>query len=169
MNISVAGLTFLFVFPFLLGALPLPEVKAAPLPVGHSGYNQPPKEILDVMHAAPLPSPLVSPTHDKILLVAMEDYPSIERVATPFLRLAGVRVEPGNHSKHDTPGGYGIPACARSFTLVKVEDGAQKEISTAKLKCADQPQWSSDGNISSLKIAQRPRWIYGSVTQKRVL
>ena len=74
------------------------------------GYDKPPQNILDVMLAPPPPRPLVSPTHDTILLVSTQQYPSIARVATPFLRLAGVRVEPKNHSKHDTPGGYGITA-----------------------------------------------------------
>jgi hypothetical protein len=59
-----------------------------------SGYNQPPKNILDVMHAPPLPAPSMSPAKDAILLVTFQDYPSIARVATPFLRLAGTRVEP---------------------------------------------------------------------------
>ena len=63
-----------------------------------SGYNQPPKNILDVMHAPSPPVPRVSPTQDAILLVSWQDYPSIARGSTPFLRLAGVRVEPKNHS-----------------------------------------------------------------------
>ncbi|MGZ3775650.1 MAG: alpha/beta hydrolase family protein [Pseudobdellovibrionaceae bacterium] len=110
-----------------------------------SEYNQPPKEILDVMQAPSSPFPMMSPTLDRLMLVAMQDYPSIDRVAEPFLRLAGVRIEPKNHSKHDTPGGYGIPACARSFTLVKVADGSEKNIDFAKISCADWPRWSSDG------------------------
>src|ERR1700683_2569099 len=85
-----------------------------------SGYNQPPKNILDVMHAPSPPRPSVSPTQDSILLVSWQDYPSIARVSTPFLRLAGARVEPKNHSKHDTPGGYGITPCVRSMELVHV-------------------------------------------------
>lgn len=44
----------------------------------------------------------------------------LEIMRAPFLRLAGVRLEPGNRSRHDTPGGYGIPSCARTFTLFKV-------------------------------------------------
>ena len=60
----------------------------------NSGYNQPDKPILDVMHAPASPRPYVSPTDEDMLLVAQEEYPSITRVATPFLRLAGVRVEP---------------------------------------------------------------------------
>ena len=67
-----------------------------------SGYDKPPKELLDVLHAPSPPVPLVSPTEDTILLVSWQDYPSITRVATPFLRLAGVRAEPSNHSRHDT-------------------------------------------------------------------
>ena len=84
-----------------------------------SGYDQPPQNILDIMRAPSPPVPYVSPAHDRILLVSWEDYPSIARVATPFLRLAGVRIEPKNHSKHDTPGGYGItPSSRRDTSLV---------------------------------------------------
>src|SRR5882724_670126 len=54
-----------------------------------SGYNKPPQYILDVMGAPSLPRPEISPTKDMILLVSWQDYPSLSRVATPFLRLAG--------------------------------------------------------------------------------
>lgn len=114
-----------------------------------SGYNQPPKEILEIMQAPSTPIPIISPTSDRILLVTMQDYPSIERVAEPFLRLAGVRLEPKNHSKHDTPGGYGIPACARSYSLVTVANGPEKKqeqkVDISKLECTDSPRWSADG------------------------
>jgi dipeptidyl aminopeptidase/acylaminoacyl peptidase len=119
---------------------------------GASGYNQPPKNILDVMHAPSPPMPRVSPTQDSILLVSWQDYPSISRVSTPFLRLAGVRVEPKNHSKHDTPGGYGITPCARSFELVHVADaspknknGAQIHIALPAGACPGGPIWAADG------------------------
>src|SRR5947199_44465 len=67
--------------------------------LAQTGYNRPPDNILDVMRAPPPPVPMVSPTNDRILLVSWQEYPSITRVATPYLRLAGARVEPGNHSK----------------------------------------------------------------------
>src|ERR1700736_5383466 len=41
-----------------------------------SGYNQPPKNILDVMHAPLPPDPSVSPAHDTMLLVSWQSYPS---------------------------------------------------------------------------------------------
>jgi dipeptidyl aminopeptidase/acylaminoacyl peptidase len=112
---------------------------------GASGYNQPPKNILDVMHAPSPPMPRVSPTQDAILLVSWQDYPPISRVATPFLRLAGVRVEPKNHSKHDTPGGYGITPCARSFELVHIADGVQIHIALPAGACPGGPVWAADG------------------------
>ena len=110
-----------------------------------SGYDLPPKAILDVMRAPSPPVPFVSPTEDKILFVSWEDYPSISRVALPYLRLAGVRVEPGNHSRHDTPGGYGITACARSFAVVHVPDGALTPITLPNAACPGTPVWAADG------------------------
>jgi dipeptidyl aminopeptidase/acylaminoacyl peptidase len=110
-----------------------------------SGYDLPPKNILDVMRAPSPPMPEVSPTHDTILLVSWQDYPSISRVATPFLRLAGARVEPKNRSKHDTPGGYGITPCARSFELVHVADGAQIPVALPEGACPGAPVWAADG------------------------
>jgi dipeptidyl aminopeptidase/acylaminoacyl peptidase len=110
-----------------------------------SGYNQPPKNILDVMHAPSPPQPRVSPTQDAILLVSWQDYPSIARVSTPFLRLAGARVELKNHSKHDTPGGYGITPCARSFDLVHIAGGAPIHIALPEGACPGTPVWAADG------------------------
>jgi dipeptidyl aminopeptidase/acylaminoacyl peptidase len=123
---------------------------AATATEGVSGYNQPPKNILDVMHAPSPPVPRVSPTQDAILLVSWQDYPLIARVSTPFLRLAGVRVEPKNHSKHDTPGGYGITPCARSFELVHVADDPRKDearipIALPDGACPGAPMWAADG------------------------
>jgi dipeptidyl aminopeptidase/acylaminoacyl peptidase len=110
-----------------------------------SGYDQPPKYILHVMHAPSPPVPEVSPTEDNILLVSWQDYPSISRVATAFLRLAGARVEPNNHSKHDTPGGYGITPCARAFELVHIADGAQMHIALPEDACPSEALWAADG------------------------
>ena len=112
-----------------------------------SGYNQPPKYILDVMRAPAPPQPIVSPTQDAILLVSWQEYPSIARVATPFLRLAGVRVEPGNHSRHDTRGGYGITRCARSLDLVHVADSKQIHVEVPSGACPGMPVWSADGKM----------------------
>ncbi len=123
-----------------------------------SAYNQPPKEILDVMRASPPPSPSLSPTRDKLMLVTMQDYPSISKVATPFLRLAGVRIEPGNHSQHDTPGGYGIPPCVSAIDLVQVADGKQTAVKLPAGACPRPPVWSADGQ----------RFVFENITAEAV-
>lgn len=126
------------------GALAAPTT-ATPATPAASAYNQPPKEILDVMRAPPPPSPSLSPTHEKLMLVTMQDFPSIAKVATPFLRLAGVRIEPGNHSQHDTPGGYGIPPCVSAIDLVQVANGKQTAVKLPADACPRRPVWSADG------------------------
>ena len=110
-----------------------------------TGYSKPPRDVLDVMLAPSPPTPILSPTRDRMLLVSQQDYPSIARVSTPYLKMAGVRVEIANHSKHDTPGGYGITPCARSFDLVSVADGSQAHVALPAGSCAGRPVWSADG------------------------
>jgi dipeptidyl aminopeptidase/acylaminoacyl peptidase len=115
--------------------------------VAQTGYSKPPQNILDVLHAPSLPAPLVSPTHDTMLLAYIQSYPSIERVATPYLRLAGVRVEPKNHSKHDTPGGNGITQCAIKLDMVHLPDGTQRSVELPAKVCMARPAWSADGTM----------------------
>jgi dipeptidyl aminopeptidase/acylaminoacyl peptidase len=126
-------------------AAPAANAAAASTPSASSLYNQPPKEILDVMRAPSPPSPSLSPTRDRLMLVTMEEYPSIAKVATPYLRLAGVRIEPANHSQHDTPGGYGIPPCVSAIDLVQVADGRQMKVKLPAGACPRRPVWSADG------------------------
>lgn len=119
--------------------------KTAANAVTSSGYNQPPADILKVMRAPSPPAPSVSPTRERMLLVSLQDHPSIARVATPFLKLAGVRIEPKNHGKRDTPGGYGIKPCARSYTLVQTADGTERTVKLPDGACTGAPMWSADG------------------------
>ncbi|RDI97785.1 S9 family peptidase [Dyella solisilvae] len=110
-----------------------------------AGYNQPPEPLLGVMHA-PLPAiPMLDPTRQRMLLVEQSQYPSIERVAEPYVKLAGLRIEPRNHSRHDASSGYGIRACLKSFTL---EDVASHRLTPVMLPadaCPSAPLWSPDG------------------------
>ncbi|MEO9456176.1 S9 family peptidase [Chromobacterium phragmitis] len=121
-----------------IASLPLTPAFAA-------GYQQPPANILKVMRAPSLPMPSINPTRDAMLLVGWQEYPSIARVAAPYLKLAGTRVEPANRAKHDTPGGYGIPPCAESFKLVKIPGGQETPVSLPAASCPDAPAWSADG------------------------
>ena len=123
----------------LAGSLSLGATPAA------SGYNQPPKEVLEVLHAPPPPEPMVSPTRERILLVSWVLFPSIAQVAEPFLKLAGVRVEPKTRRKHDTPGGYGVAPCALTASLVDVASSKETKVTLPAGGCADGFSWSADG------------------------
>jgi dipeptidyl aminopeptidase/acylaminoacyl peptidase len=125
-------------------AVAAPQDKPQPAPPV-SGYDKPPANILSVMEAPPLPAPDLNPTHDTLLLVSWQEYPSIARVATPYLRLAGVRIEPRNHSKHDTAGGYGITLCVSRFELVRLADQAHLPVTLPASACPGPPVWSADG------------------------
>ncbi|KAJ6782491.1 hypothetical protein PWT90_05294 [Aphanocladium album] len=110
-----------------------------------SGYKQPPSSILDVMHAPALPIPVPSPAGDRIILVSQAKYPSISHIATPYLRLAGVRVETTNHNRRHTAGGHGIRTFADKLALVQVKDGKQVTISLPADARTTSPLWSADG------------------------
>jgi dipeptidyl aminopeptidase/acylaminoacyl peptidase len=110
-----------------------------------SGYDKPPQNVLDVLHAPSPPNPYISPTNDRILLVAWVRYPPIEQVAEPFLRLAGVRVEPRTRRKHDTRGGYGIAPCAQTVTLVDISTSRETPVTLPPGGCVDGFVWAADG------------------------
>ena len=113
--------------------------------VAFAAYDQPPQPLLGVLHAPSPPYPIVNPTGTKILLMSELQYPSMSRVAEPFLRLGGVRIEPRNHSRHDTPGGYGIRSCATDYTVVDVASGKETKIALPEGACPDLAIWSADG------------------------
>lgn len=108
-------------------------------------YAKPPEHLLKVLKAPPPPAPNVAPGGQRLLLTTAQTYPSISRVAQPYLKLAGVRLEPKNRSRHDTPGGYGIPACVADFTLVDIGSGKETKVNLPQ-GCATGALWSADGS-----------------------
>lgn len=126
-------------------AAPEPVASAPPAAASAPGYDKPPKEVYDVLHAPSPPVPSVSPAGDRILLVSWVEYPSIARVAEPFLPLAGVRIEPKTRRKHDTAGGYGITPCARELSLVTVATGAETPVALPPGGCVEGVSWAVDG------------------------
>lgn len=109
-----------------------------------SGYLQPPRDILDAMHADSIPTPAISPTGDRVILVSHQKYPSIEQVATPYLRLAGVRVE-ANHNRRNTAGGHGIRTYAYKLELLHTKDGKKVNIELPANVRATTPSWNANG------------------------
>ncbi|PPV05437.1 hypothetical protein XBLMG947_3372 [Xanthomonas bromi] len=127
---------------FVLVSL-MPVAAFAGTPEG--GYRQPPEPLLGVMRAPLNPSPRPDPTGKTLLLVQRTQYPPIARVAEPYLKLAGVRVEPRMHSRHDMSNGYGIRSCLQGFSLLDIATGKQTAVNLPAGACPASPVWSPDG------------------------
>src|SRR6185369_14340332 len=148
-NLSMAlwNLRFSRVTLFLAAALfstatiaPAAAPESAPERV--SSYDLPPKYVLDVLHAPAPPRPMLSPTRASALLVSFVQYAPMTQVAEPFLKLAGVRVEPRTRRKHDTPGGYGVAPCAQTLSVVDVATRRETSIALPAGGCADGFVWA---------------------------
>ena len=86
-----------------------------------SGYLSPPKAIVDIMSAEPLPLVAVSPSRDVIALQARDSMPPIAEVSQPMLRLAGLRINPRTNGPHMGGNITGI-------TLRTVSTGAERKV-----------------------------------------
>lgn len=109
------------------------------------GYDLPPQNVLDVLHAPAPPRPILSPTAETALLVSWVEDPPMSQVAEPYLKLAGVRVEPRTRRKHDTPGGYGVAPCVQTMAIVDLATGKETPVSLPPDGCVDGFAWAADG------------------------
>jgi dipeptidyl aminopeptidase/acylaminoacyl peptidase len=79
-------------------------------------YQLPPKEIVDILDAPPLPTASVSPTRQVIALLERPSMPAVADLAQPMHRLAGLRINPRTSGLHRAQ-------TLRGITLVNVADG----------------------------------------------
>ncbi len=115
---------------FLLGA-------AAATPAELT-YQKPPREILEVLQAAPPPLISVSPTHDYAILMQPLRYPPIAEVAQPMLRLAGLRIDIHSNGPHLAP-------YSTSYSIKRLSDASDIAVSTPAGAKLGAPVWSPDG------------------------
>ncbi len=133
----------------------------------HAGYEVPPEPLLTLMRTLPPPQPLLDPTRQRVLLVQQAQYPSIERVAEPYLKLAGLRIEPRNHSRHDMSSGYGIRTCLHGLTLQELASGQQTPVVLPENACISTPVFSPDGRrfaFSNTTASDTELWLGDALT-----
>jgi len=61
-----------------------------------SGYQMPPKDITDLLLVKPTPNVSVDNKGEWMLFSQSNSYPSVEELAQPELRIAGLRIDPNN-------------------------------------------------------------------------
>lgn len=102
-------------------------------------YQKPPKEILEVLHAAAPPLASISPARTHVLLLERELAPPIGALAAPMHRLAGQRINPANNGQHLPP------VTITGITVVAIEGGRQRRLALPPGVRFTMPVWSPDG------------------------
>ncbi|MEE4298061.1 MAG: prolyl oligopeptidase family serine peptidase [Pseudomonadales bacterium] len=125
--------------------LPLCLVLSAPLAAAESdapsGYRQPSQAIIDIVDAPAAPIVELAPGEQTLALIHPQALPSIEDLARPELRLAGLRFDPQTH-------GPSRGRTAASVELVDLETRAMRSVSglPQPSKLGDF-EWSPDGRF----------------------
>lgn len=103
-------------------------------------YQLPPQELVDLVDGAPSPATSLDPTRTMMLLMDRPSLPSIEELAQPELRLAGIRVNPATNGGSRGSFVYGM-------SLLDIETGNIREITglPANPRLGNM-RWSPDGS-----------------------
>jgi len=128
-------------------------------------YVLPPKNVVDVFDAEPLPTTLLSPNHQVVAIVKARAYPTIAELSQPMLRLAGQRVNPRTNGAHRDSGlpGTGI----YSITLRKIADAKEVAITLPPQPKISHIKFSPDGSkMSFLQTRENgiELWIVDTMT-----
>ncbi|MBL7798151.1 MAG: S9 family peptidase [Saprospiraceae bacterium] len=104
-----------------------------------STYKQPPADVASIVLAAPTPMTSTSPTNEAVMLVDYNPNPGIATLAQPFLRLAGLRINPTLNCRQNITEYTGI-------TIRWLMQEAPVKITLpADGALAGMPRWSPDG------------------------
>jgi hypothetical protein len=101
-------------------------------------YQAPPKDILDLVLAKPTPGVSIDDKAEWMLLLERSDYPSIDELAQPELRIAGLRINPANFSPSRSPSSNNIRIRNVKTKAVYDIDGLPKNLRASSVR------WSPD-------------------------
>jgi len=87
-----------------------------------SGYLTPPKAIVDILDAPPIPTVVVGPDLRTIAVLSRRSMPTIAELAEPIYRIAGARINPNTNGRQQRGGAI------ISITLKSIADGTEKRV-----------------------------------------
>ncbi|HYF02685.1 MAG TPA: prolyl oligopeptidase family serine peptidase [Patescibacteria group bacterium] len=102
-------------------------------------YKTPPQDVVNILDAPLTPVAVMSPMKDKILFVEYTPYPPISLVAQPFLKLGGVRINPGLNARQRL-------TQYTSLKIKNINSGREIIINVPKDSSIFSPAWSPDGS-----------------------
>jgi dipeptidyl aminopeptidase/acylaminoacyl peptidase len=108
-----------------------------------TGWQKPPEEVMEVLHAPRLPWVWTSPTGEYLLLADPVTYPPLAELAAPMHKLAGMRVNPVVGNIHGRHGGT-------SPRLVTGEGGAETPLPLPEDAEVHAVAWTVDGQRFAL-------------------
>ncbi|MGH9181217.1 MAG: hypothetical protein ACRDY5_05830, partial [Acidimicrobiales bacterium] len=120
-------------------------------------YSLPGDDIVAIIDAPPTPGASVSPDGRHVLLIHYEAHPPVALLARPFLRLAGVRVDPVLRGRHRSQRTSGI-------SLVSVADGCRRSVALPDGVMVDHLWWSPDSRRIAFTLDEVDRigvWVVG--------
>jgi dipeptidyl aminopeptidase/acylaminoacyl peptidase len=125
--------------------------------VGHAGaedvsaYQMPPKIIADMIDMPPTPFVAIGPDPNWMMLVKRPGMPSIDEVAQPELRLAGLRLNPRTNGASR---GWNY----NGLTFKRIDDGYERDVTglpdNPKISNAS---WSPDGKLVAFTLTESDR------------
>ena len=108
-------------------------------------WQQPPQEVLDVLHAPQLPWVWTAPSGKHLLLADPVSYASLEEYAAGWYELGGVRIKPGTGLRHGSHGGT-------SPRIVPVEGGSEVALDLPDDAELHSVSWTADGQRFALTV-----------------
>jgi dipeptidyl aminopeptidase/acylaminoacyl peptidase len=110
-----------------------------------TGYQLPPRAIVDILDAPPPPMAVISPAQNVMALLDRASMPKITDLAAPMLRLAGLRVNPKTNGRHG-------PATILGITFRRVADGVETKVALPPNVRISAPGFSPDGKWLSFEV-----------------
>lgn len=102
------------------------------------GYRKPPKDVLEILNAPLPPAVYLDPTRSHAVLGQPMRYPSIQELAEPMLKLAGLRIKPSNNALHGS-------TYLTSLKLKALPDGDERPIALPEGMRISAPRWNAKG------------------------